>query len=300
MKPAITKGVYFLANDQIYDLTVAFLNSFRKCNPFISLCLIPFNDSILKISALSEKYNFSIWSDASSLEYCDHLSLNFHHNVIGQYRKLVMWTGIFDEFLYIDTDTIVLQNIDFVFRLLAEFDFLTSYSNLKAIEKWVWKESVYDNPLLTHQQIAYAANTGFIASKKGLLPLELVQNKVQEALQLKYCMELSCLEQAFLNYLIVTSGKKHTSLFTLIDSDLYTEKYLECWGGEKIIKIRGELYKTENHALYKILFIHWAGLWQKQKIDYQLFRILKGIGLAKEIWQVSLKMPKKGIWKRYR
>jgi hypothetical protein len=212
----------------------------------------------------------------------------------------VIWEGIFDEFLYIDIDTVVLQNIDFVFRFLSGYDYITSYSNHKPIEKFVWKESVYESGILSASQIEFAANTGFIASKKGVLRLTEAESKLPDALKLLPHMELSCLEQSFLNYLIVTSGKKYTSLFLLLNSDIYPEQYLECWGADKISKQQGEYFKNENKRLYKILFVHWAGLRQNIKADYRLFSILKFLKLRKEIWKISLFMPNRRIWKYYR
>lgn len=294
------QGVYFLANDQVFDLTVAFLNSLRKFNPQIALCLIPFNNNFSKISNLKDIYNFCIWKDQQSLDFCDKISLQFHNNVAGHYRKLVMWGGIFDEFIYIDIDTIVLKNLDFAFNLLPHFEIITSYSNHKAIEKWVWKESVYDTGILTNEQIEYAANTGFIVSKKGILSLKDVENNLQKALKLKPYMELSCMEQPFLNYLMVTSGKKITSLFSLLNSDLYPEKYLESWGGGKIKKKNGKLFKVENQNLYQVFFIHWAGLTQLKKFDYFLFKLLKRAGICRKIWPVSLLIPNKRYWKLFR
>jgi hypothetical protein len=61
------KGVFFLANDGIYDLVVAFLNSFRIHNPTLPLCLIPYRNDIQRISKLAAKYNFAIFDDQSLL-----------------------------------------------------------------------------------------------------------------------------------------------------------------------------------------------------------------------------------------
>jgi len=77
-----TRGVYFVANDRVIDLAIAFLNSFRKFNPTISLCLIPFRDDVSEISKLKEKYNFTIYSDLEFLNFCDSISEKFHSKTI--------------------------------------------------------------------------------------------------------------------------------------------------------------------------------------------------------------------------
>ena len=143
------RGAYFVANDAILDLAIAFLNSFRVHNPSMPLCLIPFNDDVETLSKLAGEYDFGVWSDPATLAWCDAVSQKFHDRSVGQYRKLAMWDGPFDEFIYIDTDTVVLTDLDFVFAHLADFGFIASHSNLPQIRKWVWKDSIYDAGVLT-------------------------------------------------------------------------------------------------------------------------------------------------------
>jgi hypothetical protein len=44
------RGVYFLANDGILDMAIAFLNSFPTYNPSIALCLIPNADDVAQLN----------------------------------------------------------------------------------------------------------------------------------------------------------------------------------------------------------------------------------------------------------
>jgi len=53
-------GVYFLANDCVLDLTVTFLDSFRKHNPVTTLCLVPFAADNHQLKALAENIR-TIW-----------------------------------------------------------------------------------------------------------------------------------------------------------------------------------------------------------------------------------------------
>ncbi|NJR32479.1 MAG: hypothetical protein HC778_06160, partial [Chamaesiphon sp. CSU_1_12] len=57
MSPDLKIGVYFSANDVVYDWAIAFLNSFRKFNPDLRLILIPFDDRCNRLFQLKEKYN---------------------------------------------------------------------------------------------------------------------------------------------------------------------------------------------------------------------------------------------------
>src|ERR1043165_8997469 len=96
-----TKGVYFVANDAIYDLAVAFLKSFRIHNPAVPLCLIPYDGELSRLLALSEQYNFACLEDHALFARCDEISARIHGKKFGHYRKLAAWHDPFDEFIYI-------------------------------------------------------------------------------------------------------------------------------------------------------------------------------------------------------
>ena len=126
-KEAVSRGVYFLTNDKMYDFTIAFLNSFRKYNPVVPLCMIPYNDECEKITALKDVYKFTVFPNSLLLIECSQLSLQLHEKVCNEYRKLAMWEGVFDEFIYIDVDTVVLNDVSFLFDYLHSFIFYQSY-----------------------------------------------------------------------------------------------------------------------------------------------------------------------------
>jgi hypothetical protein len=292
------RGVYFLANDKISDLVIAFLNSFRKYNPDANLCLIPFDANIESISMLRHKYGFRVYSHAAALDRCDRMAEAFHGRIVGHYRKFVAWEGPFDEFIYIDSDTVVLENIEFVFDLLTSFDFVTSVSNLPSARKWVWKDSAYVAAVLSPEQLDWAANTGFIASKRGALELAEAERKLPAALGLSRHMELISKEQAFLNYLVVTSGKRHTSLHCLRLANPSEHLPGERWGRDRFgFVFRGRVMYPQG---IRLLLVHWAGSWQPTSVERRVFTILRKLGLAKEPPQVRLFMRNGRLWRYYR
>jgi len=295
------QGVYFLSNDRIFDLTLAFLNSFRKYNPAIPLCLIPYNDDIHRIKKLQKEYNFSIYSSRDVLDFCDEISGRFHGKFYGHYRKLAMWKGDFDEFIYIDVDTVVLSNLDFVFGFLSEYDFVTSHSNLPDIEEWVWKKSIYDSQKLTVEQITYAANTGFIASGKKALASEDLTHKVECAVELLPHMNLLCKEQSFLNYVIVTSGKKYTSLHVLAMNNIYPDMKAERWAGDKHGVVKDGQISFDGKP-DSVLLVHWAGKWQPLKIERAIFCVLVMLRVKRSEDELVMRyfMPYGKLWKHYR
>lgn len=297
----LKRGIYFLADDRILELAIAYLNSLRKFNPEVSLCLIPYVDNIKALRSLQEEYGFSILQNTRVFDFCSDISVRFQGEVFGEYRKLAMWEGEFDEFIYIDVDTIVQDNLDFVFSLLPEYDFITSHSNLPETFQWVWKETVYQSGMLNEEQIRYAANTGFIASRKGVLNIEMIAGKLESAAILAPYMNFYCREQALLNYFIVTSGRKFTSLETLARSKLYSGIKTEHWAGDTngVIK-NGKIYFKNKPD--PVLLLHWAGKWQPVAWDRIIFFILKMLRIKKKEDQpvLSYFMPYRRFWKFYR
>lgn len=292
------KGVYFLANNRVLELCIAFLNSFRLYNKDLPLCLIPYDGEYDALEALSGQYGFFIFPDKELLISYDTLSLHFHDKVAGHYRKLAIWNGPFDSFVYIDMDTVVLRDFDFIFQLLSRYDILNASSDIPEARKWVWHDSVFHTTELTREQIAYAANTGFIASKKGLITHAAILEKAMHARTLSAHMNLYCFEQPFLNYLIVTSGKRYNSLYQLHREHQWIPR--EQWAGEKKGIVRnGKIYfKGRGGA---ILFLHWAGEWHVYPREQKVIRFLQRLRLMPPVPPAtSFLMPYKKLWKYYR
>jgi hypothetical protein len=260
------RGVYFLANDAILERVMAFLNSFRAYNPTTPLCHIPFADDHSRVAGLSERYGFATWQDEDVLRRCDVLSRAFHNGqTMGHYRKLAMWAGPFEEFVYIDSDTIVLDSIDFVFDYLDRYDFLTSHSNIARIRHWVWRDSIFETGALSHDQIEYAASTGFVASRAGLIDTEVVYRQLHAPLKLAPHMELLCREQPLLNYLIVTSDRPYSSLWAIAQATDDWDIPQEQWAGHDIGMVEsGRLVPSQ---VKRVLLVHWAGEWLRVQTE---------------------------------
>ena len=258
-----SRGIYLLANDSVLDLAIACMSSLRTHNPEIDLCIVPFDSSIRKLQNYSDRFKFCIWNNDHILRDCDQISLKFHDSVMGHYRKLAMWSGPFEEFLYIDVDTVVLENIEFVYRYLADYDFLASHSNMPSIRRFVWKPNMPEVPGLNEEMSSYAANTGFIASRKGLLAINSLSEKLSSAVGLIPFMELESYEQPLLNYLIVTSGLRFGSLWTILREHPEEDIPVERWGGADIQGI--DSGQVEPRDGVRTLLVHWAGEWRRAR-----------------------------------
>ncbi len=260
-----SRGVYFISNDAVYDYTVAFLNSLRTFNPTIPLCLIPFDADACRIMALADTYGFIVWDPRKRLATCDNIARGLHRHVLGHYRKLAIWEGPFSEFVYIDVDTIILSELTFVFDLLHQYDILTGFSNSIESIKYVWKEQ--PTSYLSPQEIAYSANTGFIASRRGVMTVRRAVNIGEDNAALMKYVELNCMEQGFMNVVILKSGGRYSSLRQIRNvSGITNNLPIEVWGGD--IDAADEVRTIEARLGIKPLMIHWAGL-QRQRTHLQ-------------------------------
>jgi hypothetical protein len=303
---ALGRGVYILANDAVYDAVVAFLTSFRRYNPSLPLCVIPFDDEMVRILELRDRFGFTLFSDSGLLQKCDVIGEAFHDRRLGHYRKLAIWAGDFEEFVYVDVDTVALASFDFAFSLLDDWDFLAASGGLPSHRQWVWKDSITRAGVLTDGEIGFSANTGFLLSRRGLLTIEYVHSVLRHGLALKRHMALNCYEQPFLNFLIVTSGRRYSSLTSLARRG--TSAFpMEVWAGAgrrvRIVEVGNVHYLVDRRTkrrICQVLFVHWANCWRPNVLEAWVCRVLSRIGLLRFCPIPRLFLPLRSLWRRYR
>jgi hypothetical protein len=197
-------GVYILADDSMEDMGLACLNSLRTFEPSIPICFIPFHAESDRMRSHARSYGAWVWDDARTLQDCDEISLLFHTELMGHYRKLAAWSGPFERFLYVDVDTLFFQPLRSCFRLLDNYDVIAAVSNNPAIARFVWKDA--SELPSTGIDTLYAANTGVVFSKAGLFSQQQFYEMALASLRYKDNMALECIEQPLLNYIFTTSG----------------------------------------------------------------------------------------------
>ena len=194
-----------------------------------------------------------------------------------------------------DVDTIVLHSLDFCYQLLAVLSFLVANGDIASNRRWVWHDSIDQCDLIPGPAKAFAANTGFIASKRSALSLFSAEERLPSALSLKPHMQLLCMEQPFLNYLMVTSGHAYTSL-NVLRGKFAVSVPCEIWAGLDLHNGKDGLPKEPD-----ICFVHWAGIWQQgvHRTDptWQYYHALHN-HLLEERQQAAEKstLPQPGLW----
>jgi hypothetical protein len=302
----MTRGIYFLCNDRLISMAIAFLNAFREYNPKLPLCLIPYkDDDIEELLGLSETYDFSVFPDQGILDGCDQISERISPRD-QRFRKLAIWEGVFDQFIYIDVDNLVLEDISYLFDLLDTYSFVLCDSNVDGNDVWSWDESIYSSGLLTEAQIKFAANTSLIVSSRGKISLADLTRRKQEIDAVIPYMQLRCGEQSLLNYLIVTSGFPSSSITDLQKIDEGLKVGLGYWAGSssdsdiEINALPGGKLEL-NDPSQRVTFIHWSGLWQAGRFDHYVRRILQLISMRRRD-KVVIRwwFPYKKFWLYYR
>lgn len=289
------RGLFFLANDGVYDLVVAFLNSLRLHNPFLPVCFIPFDDNVEMIRSLSGRYRFSEYNNTATLHACDQISFMIHGSVKGHYRKLACFEGEFRDFIYIDCDTIVSGSVDFAFPLLANFNILFSHSDEPGLKRWVWRDSVRDSGL-SPGQVSFAANTGFIVSQRHTFRVSCIYAAMPMFMQFVPHMALICAEQPFINLLVVTSKLRYGSLLAFVKSGASVDLPLERWAGGGPFRWGDSVRHVSNN----VFLYHWAGSWAPTNFDRWVDAALRVLFPTSRPATVRRLMANGRIWRRYR
>ena len=130
-------GICTLANDVVFDQTVALLNSLEanSASP-LPVCIYPYDANTDKLAAeVARRANVILYDDQDSIDKWDHFvksawdlhptakeqwheigSHSYHR--IGTHRRYCAFDAPFDRFLYMDADTLLISPVDTIFTQL--------------------------------------------------------------------------------------------------------------------------------------------------------------------------------------
>lgn len=275
------KGIYFLANDAILEWVIAFLNSVRMYDPGIPLCLIPFNERVEGVLRLRRKYDFMVYDDPKRLKHLDEIGGKFYDGTpirqfqdkevwSSAYRKLAVWDGPFEKFIFMDPDIVILESLDFLYDHLERFDFIFGRKdNLQ----FVWNTRMdLSNAGLAAAQLEHTFNMGFLISRRNALDRAFMDALIPEALGLKkYFAPVP--EQPLTHFFVYRSNKPFCSIYDILHG--YTHEIIReyehlCVKGRKAFLPDGR----------KLLLAHWAG----SEVP-TLHDVLSGRLIHSELWR---------------
>ncbi|MEM9450797.1 MAG: Npun_R2821/Npun_R2822 family protein [Cyanobacteria bacterium P01_E01_bin.6] len=267
------QGICTLANDRVYDQVVALLNSIETNAPGTPVCIYPYNDQIERISAEANRRDtVQIYSDQDSITQWDTFvrkawdshptardtwrkagSEGYHR--VGTHRRFCAFDGPFDQFLYMDADTLLLDSPHKIWECLANTDFVVYDFQFKQ------PKHVYDlssSSLKQKLPEGYLATgifcSGFYASHKGLFSPE-KRNDILQALQSGDAEVLYPMapDQTLLNYMVMRCGLSFDNLSRSLPKSDIT--------GNSVTSTH---FEASHHALYdkgvRLLYVHYIGL----------------------------------------
>lgn len=163
------RGIYCLANDGVLEWFIAFIKSLRQHNPTIPLRVIPFDDRCAQLEKLCSIYDFSIIK--APLHGYDAIGELFVPGQAGAhtFRKLHAFEGEFDEFLFLDSDIVVVDDLSPLFAAFGRSDADVLFTDLDVEHVYAAGE-LYERSL--HDPRYKAFNTGIWMARRGLLQLE--------------------------------------------------------------------------------------------------------------------------------
>ena len=252
-------GVYFLANDVVYDWMIAFLNSFRTFNPDLPLYLIPFNDHCDRLLSLQDTYNFEVYTDESfsQLEAIGE-AFELGYTKTGPYwfRRYAAFWGPVEKFMYLDTRQVILADLKPYIQALEQFDF--DFLHYDCAIDQVYEPGEFRREML-RQGRGRGFNSGRWASYRGLFSLKEFEQLGEEALQIREQLNPRNTDQAFINYCCDIKPVRYGHLAEVmggICQDGWARHIKTLYREQNNYRVWD--YGNLNHNK-QVILLHWAG-----------------------------------------
>ncbi len=283
------RGIYIVANDRVTENAIALLNSIRCYNQDIPVLLIPFNDEYDQVAeTLSSLHQVQVFPD---LELIDSLTEKvgeiFDRDFLklpNKMRKLAAWFGPLDEFLYIDTDIIVFEDIAANLDQLQTVDFFCCDFHFSGEKlRNIFSPYVLEQKIFTEIELQDVFNSGFWASKKSAMSFDKLYETLKECAQHREYFDFTqgVTDQPILNYLVLKNIPKRGNLVKILEGAPGN------WGGSSH-------FKEIDHVLYdhgkRLQYIHWAGTPMKPGGSYwQIWEYYRYLHEGTPAWQRKLR-----------
>ncbi len=282
------RGIYIVANDRVMENAIALLNSIRCYNQDVPIFLIPFNEEYHQVAdILGRLHGVQVFPDLELVEqFTQQVGKIFDRDFLklpNKMRKLVAWFGPLDEFLYIDTDIIVFEDIAANLDRLSEvYFFCCDYHYLGQKLRNIFSPVVLEQNIFSETELEDVFNSGFWASKKGSITLEQMYDILKDCSQHREYFDFTqgVTDQPILNYMILKLIPKRGNLVKIPGGGPGS------WGGSTH-------FKEKDHVLYdkgkRLQYIHWAGTPMKPGGSYwNIWEYYRYQHEGKPAWQRKL------------
>lgn len=223
------RGICTLGNDYVYDQIVALLNSIQaNAGIEMPVCIFPYDNQVDRLRRLAQsRPQVQLYEDSDSIERWDRYiaaiwdthptawqrwknagSHGIHR--MGTHRRFCAFDGPFEQFVYMDADTLLLSKIEPVFEALNNYDWIIYDFQHKDLSHVFNTDSEYLDKLFSQEQLRQATFcSGFYGTQQGIFSPDLSS----EMLKLLRAGESAVLypmapDQTILNYLVLRSKLK--------------------------------------------------------------------------------------------
>jgi hypothetical protein len=254
-------GVYVLTNDAMHAWTKSFIASFRRYNPSLPLCLIPFDHSFRRVAALVEAAGGTVLDRPDDFRRLDIMgeTLEMGFTPYGKhwFRRFAAFDGPFDRFMYLDTRVVVLGPLQPIIDEVA-----AGVCDLVHFDRMI-NEVYCEGPIRRQFVLAGGGrgfNSGMWASRAGLFTMDQMERATTTLAQCRDQMNPRNTDQFFLNFLCDDHAVPVAHF-----GDLHADYTHACWAGDG-----GAIYedaagawrrwkfRSAEHRT-KVPFVHWAG-----------------------------------------
>ncbi|ASC69666.1 uncharacterized protein XM38_005950 [Halomicronema hongdechloris C2206] len=254
----VKRGVYIVANDRVADNAIALLSSLRQHDPDLPVILIPFDRQYQTIAALLERhYQTHIFPDLGFLEqFTQTIADIFPRDFLklpNKMRKLAVWFGPLEHFLYIDTDIITFQPLSQTLDFLQQADFICCDYHWKGRGlAEVFSPTVPEQALFSDEALGDVFNSGFWGSKRGLFTLDQMTSLLQECADHREYFDFSSgtTDQPIMNFLVLKAIERRLNITKVVSGEPGS------WAGSSH-------FSQVDHRLYDgdrpLRYLHWAG-----------------------------------------
>ncbi len=254
----MNRGIYIVANDRVIDNAITLLNSIRCYDQEVPVYLIPFNDDYQKVAdTLATLHKVQVFPDLEFVdEFTKRIGEIFPRDFLAlpnKMRKLAVWFGPLDEFIYIDTDIVVFEKIADNLEKLAEVDFFCcDYHHANDKLRNIFSQEVKEQQIFTDKQLEDVFNSGFWASRKKAITEQQMDETLRECAMHREYFDFSegVTDQPILNYLVLKLIPKCGNLVKIPGGGPGS------WAGSRN-------FQQQDYALYdrgqRLKYLHWAG-----------------------------------------
>ncbi|MDF5728701.1 MAG: methionine synthase [Rhizonema sp. PD38] len=273
-------GIYTLANDVVYDQLVGLLNSIEvNISPDIPVCIIPYDERLDRVKReVTLRKNVTLYDNWDSVQRWE----DFAHQVWAVHsgakkskifrnwwstghlqRKMCVFDGDFDKFVFCDADSLVMKSFADVFDKLNDYDFV--------FDDWIHTKPRHkvplNIPLLEEYNLFNEKDlrprlhcSDFFASKQGLFNhknLDFFHNQLVENREVEWLT--TWWDDAHLfNYL---TFKSNLPLFNFTLSPNGQERTGNCANADAFVNINNVLYNQDGlKPIHRIHYMEYPAV----------------------------------------